>query len=331
MKKTIFIVSGVMLFIILLYLISGIFLIYKKTVNSPYVLLEDWISYSIIEDASNYIVKNNIDSVFVVGMKNLNNSINLQEINKTRKLEKKRNTYAMYWSGILGFEIPTEKLKETFTLHIKMRGTRDIKHFPHYKIFVNKQLISTGFVNETDSVYEFNIPNYITDSLTYILINFDNDIATSQGDRNLYISDIYINTMNIEALTTKNFFISDTLKTIMDFVSNANNIKNYLKDLGYDSSKVKLIEVNYDSFNKTLALAKGAKIYFSNSEVKNINIITAKNHSRRSFLNFKNCLEKKVKVGCIPRKDDTQNKFSLPVGIDERISLILTWIYWWFH
>lgn len=331
MRKIVFITSGIVFFFILLYIISGIFLIYEKPVKSPYVLLEGWISHTIVEDASNYIIENNIDSVFIVGMKNSNTSVSLQEIDKTRKLQKNRNTYAVYWDGILGFEIPTERLKESFTLNVKMRGTSDVNHFPHYEIFVNKQVIGTGFVNEKYSSYEFILSKNITEPLTYILINFDNDNITSTGDRNLYISDIYIDSMEIDSITTDNFFISKIAEPNISYFAKLNTIKYYLEDLGYDTSRVKLVEINYDPFNKSLALAKGAKKYFSKTEVKAINIITANKHSSRSYLNFKNCLEENIEVGCIPGNRNIQKKTSLYDRIDERVSLLLTWIYWWFN
>lgn len=331
MKRVALITGGIVLFIILFYVISGLFLSYNKPVESPYVLLEDWISYTIVDDALNYIAENSIDSVFVVGMKNSNTSVGLQEIDKSRKLEKTRNTYAVLWDGILGFEIPSEKLKESFTLNLKMRGTGDNEHFPHYGIFANNRLIGSGFVNEKDSSYEFILSKNSADSLTYILINFDNDRLTSTGDRNLYISDINIDSVNIDSVSSDNFFISNTVKPYFNYVSKLYSIKYYLGDLGYDTSRVKPVEVNYDPFNKTLALAKGAKKYFSKTDVKNINLITASKHSTRSYLNFKNCLEENIEVGCIPGNSEIQEKKSLYEGIDERVSLLLTWIYWWFH
>ncbi len=331
MKKTVFVTIGIILSIILLYIISGVFLTCKKPIKSSYVLLEDWISYSIVDDASNYIIENNIDSVFIVGMKNPDSSVSLKEIDKTRKLQKNKDTYGMYWSGILGFEIPSYMLKDSFSLNMTMHGNGDNKHFPHYEIYMNKQLFSTGFVNEHDSAYKFNLSKNITDSLTYILINFDNDISSSLGDRNLYVSNIYVDTIEIESIATDNFFLASTKAPNIDFSSKLNNIKYYLKDLDYDTSKVKLIEVDYDPFNKTLALAKGAKKYFNKTEVRNFNIITAKKHSRRSYLNFKNCLEENINVGCIPQEAPEKENYSLYDGLDERISVFLTWIYWWFY
>lgn len=332
MKKTVILLSAVLLISILFYLVSGLFLTYQKSVESQYVLLEDWIPFNALEEASNYIIENNIDSVFIVGVKNSNTSESKQEIDKTKKLKKNRNNiYALCGSGILGFEIPTENLKESFILTVKMHGTSYKNLFPHYRIFSNKQLISSGFVNEKEDVYQFIISKKTTDPLTCILINYDNDMTDSIDDRNLFISGIYIDTMDIDSIMLDNFYIAYTNKPNINYVSKMDNIKYYIRDRGYDTTKVKFIEVNYDSFNKSLALAKGAKKYFSNTEVENINIITTKAHSGRSYLNFKNCLDKNIEVGCIPININFLKNHSFYVRIDERLSLLLTWIYWWFH
>lgn len=331
MKRIALITSGIVVCIFLLYILSGKLLTVEKPVKSPYVLLEDWVSYTTVEDASAYIVENNIDSVFVIGMRESTTSRSLQEVDKTRKLQKDRNTYSMYWNGTLGFEIPSEKLQESSILHVKMRGTSDYKHYPHYTICLNKQVIGSGFVNEAYSAYEFILSGKTTDSLSYILINFDNDKSTSTGDRNLYVSDIYIDSMDIDSIARDHFFISEKEMVHINYASKLNTIKYYLKDLEYEPSRVKLIEVDYDNFNRSLALAKGAKKYFEKTEITNINVITVDMHARRSYLNFKNCLEGNIEVGCFPGNSDTQRSTSVYEGIDERISLLLTWIYWWIY
>jgi hypothetical protein len=331
MKKIAFITGGIVLFIILFYVISGLFLTCEKPVKSPYVLLEGWIPRTIVEDAVTYIDKNEIDSVFVVGMKNANTSVSLQEIDKTGKLQKSGNTYALIGDGVLGFEIPSEKLNESFALNIQMRGTGDLNYFPHYEVFVNKQMVGSGFVTERDSCYEFVSFASLTDPFTYVLINFDNDCETSTGDRNLYISDIYIDSLNFDSLISDNFFISNTDVPNFNFVSRLNTIQYYFEDLGYDTSRLQVVEVNYEPLNMTLALAKGAKKYLGGTEMNSINIITAYKHSRRSYLNYKNCFGDNIEVGCIPGNRYINKNSSIYDGMDERVSLFFTWIYWWFH
>ena len=328
MKKAAFIASVILVLTALLYVATGKLLSCEKPIKSRYVLLEGWISHTVLENASNYIVDNNIDSVFIVGMKNSISSIEIPVINKNRKLKKHgNNEYVIYWSGILGFEIPTEKLQESFTLNVKMHGKGYAKLFPHYRVFFNQQLISTGFVNEKDSVYKFNISTNATDSVSCIQFNYDNNIS----DRTLYISGIYIDTMDIDSLMLDNFFNSYAEMQAIHYVPKINDIKYYLGDRGFDTSKVKFIEVTEESFSKTLALAKGAEKYFSKNGIKNINIITANKHSSRSYLNFRKCLEKNTEVGCIPVATFVDNETSIPAGLDERISLLISWIYWWFH
>ncbi|MBN1186777.1 MAG: hypothetical protein JXB49_31150 [Bacteroidales bacterium] len=328
MKKTAFIASGILLICTLLYIISGSLLTFNKPIKSPYILLEDWISSSVLEEATNYIVENGIDSIFIVGMKNPNTSVSKKEFDKTRKLKKnKNNEYILYWGGILGFEIPIEELEESFTLQVKMRGKRYANLFPHYRIFFNQQLINSGFVSEKDSVYQFTVSKNSTDSSAFVIINFDNNFA----DKTLFISDVSIDRKDMGSIMLDNFFISYSEKPDFNYVPKTNEIKNYIGDRGFDTSKVKIIEVGYASFNRTLALAKGAKKHFNNSKVKSINIITVNNHSRRSYINFNNCLEKNMKVGCIPLSPVVKKEVSFLGGLDGRVSLLLTWMYWWFH
>lgn len=322
--------TTIVLLVILFYIISGIFLTCNKSVNSPYVLLEGWISHYNMEFAANYILANNYDSVFVVGMINQGNTVSIQQAKKTKKLKGYDNTYALFTNGILGFKIPTEKLKDNSTINIKMRGTSALEHFPHYQVFANEHLMGSGFVNEKDTTYKFNLSNNIADSITYVSINFDNHIMPSLGDRHLLISDINIDMVNIDSISVDNFYIDNKVKMYFEFISGLNRIKNYLADRGYDTSRLKLVGLEPKPYNKSIAIAKGAKDYFAQSKIKRINIITIRNHSSRSYLNFKNAV-KNVEFGCIIIHNHSEFENSLKFKIDERISLLLTWMYWWFH
>jgi hypothetical protein len=330
MKKIALLTGTIALFVILFYTISGIFLSYNKSVDSPYVLLEGWISLYHMEFAANYIIANNYDSVFVIGFKNQDNTVSIQQAKKTKKLKGYDNNYVFFANGILGFEVPTEKLKDNSTLNITMRGTSALKHFPHYQVFANEHLIGSGFVSEKDSSYKFNLLNNIADSLTYVSINFDNHLMPSLGNRHLFISDIKIDMVNIDSISIGNFFIDNSPNTNFEFISGLNRIKYYLADRGYDVSKVKLIWLEPKSFNKSIAIAKCAKDYFRQSKITSINIITIEHHSKRSYINFGNSVDN-VEFGCITIHNSALYENSLYYKIDARISLLLTKIYWWFH
>ena len=285
---------------------------------------------SVLEEAASFIVENNTDSVFVIGM-SYPFIPRLQRINKSQKLEKKWNRYAMYASSLLGFEFTTKELNEPLTVSLIMWGTSNGVKFPHYQFFLNTSLIGSGFVTGKDSVYTFSIQNNSVDTTLHLIINYDNDKMSPTGDRNLFISDIQINEQPIDPITVRDYFVLAKLGNYYNLISNEMNIKHYLGDVGYDTSRVKIVQVDYDSFNKTLALAKGAKRHFSHSGIESLNIITTTKHSTRSYLNFKNCLKDYMVVGCIPIHDDIFEDKSLYARLDERGSLLLTWIYWWFH
>jgi hypothetical protein len=330
MKKTTLIIIGVLLFIALLYLISGKFLTYNKSVHSPYVLLEGWISQYNMEFAANYIIDKNYDSVFIVGMKTPNNKTPIQEVRKIKKAKEADHSYFLTRNGILGFIVPTEKTGSNSILNITMRGSSALNLFPHYQVFANEQLVGSGFVNENDSIYTFDLSNKIASPITYISINYDNDIMTSVEDRNLIISDLYIDSKNIDSISLGDFYIHNGQRMHYEFISGLKKVKYYLADRGYDTSKVKLIGLEPKSFNKSIAIAKGAEEYFGQSNIESINIITIRNHSGRSVFNFKKAI-RNIEFGSIIINNHSEYENSLMYRIDERMSLLFTWMYWWFH
>ena len=330
MKKIAVLTSIILLFVVLLYIISGILLTCKKPVNSPYALLEGWLSHYQMEFAANIVIADNFDSIFIVGMKNQENTVNIQQADKTKKLKDADNTYVFYTNGILVYEIPAKILKDNSSINITMRGTCALNHFPHYQVLANNHLIGSGFVNEKDSTYTYNLLNNITDSTTYISINFDNHLPPSLGNRHLFISDIAIDRVDIDSISLDNFYIKNSPKMNFEFISGLNRIKYYLADCGYDITKIKLISTEPKSFNKSTTIANSAKDYFEHSDISGINIITPKHHSRRSCINFRNAV-KNIDFGCYTTANSSKYENSLYLKIDARVSLLFTWMYWWFH
>lgn len=211
-----------------------------------------------------------------------------------------------------------------------MRGSVNNKLFAHYNIYIDKDFIGSGFTSKNDSIYKYTIKNSGISNSKYVLINFDNDKFTDNEDRNLYVSDVQINSKAINLMAIDIFFLKSNSQSGKALISELYSIKNYLSDLGIDTLKIKVVKSNSSSHNNTLTLANTARKYFLTTNIKNVNVITPDFHSRRSYLNFKNCLKNVVEIGCIPMKTEKKKRKRLN-KIDDRVSLLFTFLYWGFH
>jgi uncharacterized SAM-binding protein YcdF (DUF218 family) len=315
---------------ILSYFILGLFLRFEKTIKSQNIIVEGWASRMVIENAPSFFLDEKIDSIFIFDFFKDKTSISLKDVDRSVKLKQRNTAYSLSWNGTLIFEIPTSKLQDTFTLSLTMRGSVSKNRLAHFNIFINKKLIDSNFTTKERSAYNYTIQKNSANDTTYVLINFDNDVVVNNEDRNLYVSNIFINSEDIHSLAIDHFFIPSNSESGMALISELNSLKNYLTDFGLDPLKIKVIKVNQKNNNNTFTLATAAKAYFITSKIKNANVITPDFHSRRSYLNFKNCLKDSLEIGCIPINTNL-TKNTLQNNIDERASLLFTMMYWAFY
>lgn len=331
-KVTILVLVAVMGFV-LFYFVTGAFLVYNKPIQSKHLLLEGWLPSNTIESASQYIINNKIDSIWIIGMKPKNeNTSNLGFSEKDGfQIKKQNGRMKIAWSGVYNYELSSEKIPASGVFKIGMFGTQIRDIYPYYKIFANKRLLKTGFVTNLDSIYSIPLP-ILTDTIVNLMICYENDAMIRKSDRNLYITSVFIDSLKVEDIAQKKFFVKKGKKRIPFLGSPMENMKNYLAEFRVDSNKIKIVESKYKALNRTLALANLAGNYLKNTEIEDLNIFTTTYHSRRTYLNFRNCINENIRIGCIA--SDSENKprwFKFTRNLDERISLLYSWVYWWFN
>jgi hypothetical protein len=247
-------------------------------------------------------------------------------------LEESTDKVDMAWSGMLIYEIPTNKIQYPDMLNISMYGTPVNNIYPHFKIFINDSLLKSGFVNDSDSVFSFSLKKYTPDKNFSLKIYFDNDAMIKDSDRNMFVTRVLIDSTNINKIASKKYYLLMNNDDSEFFDSGTEDIKRYLTDFGIEPDKIKIAETNNELLNNTLALSKKAGNFFKNSKIKDLNIYANSHHSGRTFLNFRNCIKKDIKIGCIAT--DSENDpdwFMFYENVDERISLFFSWVYWWFN
>lgn len=333
---------GLILAVILLsgiaYIITGNYLIYNNPNNSKNLLIEDWVPVTLLEELKSKNIIDKADSIYIIGMEFPEKQNLLTQIrnNNPQSIASKKNnnTNFLYKNTCLLYCVNSHQLEEPTTLYINMKGDFAFNYYPHYKIIIDDQIVSSGFVSGKDSLYSFKINHFFKDSLVLIQIQYDNDFWGGKGiDRNLHISTININSTNIDSISLYHQIISDeALRNLpQPFSSNAHNKKHYLEDLGIDPNKIKVIETKYTkNRNITLYLSKAAGLYFQNHPQKDFLIATTMMHSHRTYLNFKNSLSKETNLGCMAIKVEYGKKERIN-KTDEIFSLIFSYLYWLFN
>ena len=311
------------------YLVLGWLTTYNKPIESNNYIVEGWQPIGFLEEMVKHIDLSAIDTFYIIGM---DMSI-FQNHTEGKKIPIQSEKIALYGEGIAAFDLPINILDKDNQITLKLKGRASFKVYPHFILKVNQQKIASGFVTQYDSSYSYQFSKPVSDSILTISVEFTNDNTDSLGnDRNLYISDVKINNTPIGLLATNSYCINTPGSNLRIYTSISQNLKQYLADLGVDHNKIKLIPLAYTSQNKTKAIAEGAAKYFSSTTIENLNIITNDGHSRRSYINFRNCLtETHIELGCISvyvKGGDNSLKERIFQELNQRFSLAGTWVYW---
>jgi hypothetical protein len=317
----------------LAYVAAAYLVTFQKDLPSKHLLIEGWLNKEHLEQLKTYLDGYVYDSLFIVGMdykKSIENNDAAGDQDKKMKPHSYSGKTAMLANGCLEYIFANPTRTNHQQLEMGMYGTCALGFCPHYNIFVNGRFLGSGLVTEKDSTYIFEIPDGLYAPEMKLTVFFDNDMKFDRhSDRNLVISAVALNGQPIEPLHGTPFYTKNA-PSFFQMDNNGKNARQYLLDLGLDTLKTRIIETGWEAHNKTFYYSRAAGQYLNKSNIPDIKVITAQNHSRRTYLSFRGSISPEIAVGCIYFEAHNET-LTVPSLFVEAASCIWTWVYWLFH
>jgi len=205
------------------------------------------------------------------------------------------------------------------------------KYATHFSVFINDSLITDFTADEKKRKYgiTWNKPLAAIDS---VMICFDNDYVDSLGDRNLYIKNLIIDEIIIPYQFNSVFDagkIDSKNRVVNNYSSIAEVARNILIGLGVPPSMVIAVPGERTRVNRTLAsvVALSGWLKTSGKEIRGINIVSRGIHSRRTWVTYKNILNKSYRIGIISLPESS-DKIHGNKKFDDLAIEILSYLYY---
>lgn len=317
----------------------------SKNTNADIIIIEGWLKKSGLEFACDYILENKPKMVLVCGMPYPEESKKFElllEENKDRlsPAQPASNWIGLYVDGLLVYRFtPPLALSSEIEITFGASGSTYFGAPAHFNMLINDSIVNGGFV-EQNTLFNFIIS---TDTLKYLAFDFNNDnYCNPQNDRNLVLTNISLAGVPLKNYSNLEMYKVSSIEYPFypeGVASEAEETVKYLEQLGLNGEVIETIPSETTSRNRTLANAKAIKKWLDNSDIKikKVDVITANNHSRRSYVNYKNAL-KGTEVGIISPLQSDANCVTLRSGkqeakfyLEELASLLVTYLYWIFH
>ena len=210
--------------------------------------------------------------------------------------------------------------------HSKMGG----KYNAHFNLYVNDSLVADFSADEKPRKYAITW-NKSLGEIDSVSAQFTNDFVDDGGDRNLYIKEIIIDNNIIIPYQFNSIFDIGMLgghdRILNNYTSHPEIIRNKLIAAGIDSSRIITVTGRKTVVNRTLTGAIAFRDWLKTSgyKVEGVNILTMGIHARRTWLTYKNVLDKSCRVGIIALPDTSrlyQKKTGLLGTLAEALDLI---------
>lgn len=285
------------------------FLSYQKPVDSKNFLIEAWISSWEMEQAVKDFGQDPESRFYIIGYlypkfeprRAKSNRVNLQEETKNN------NGIWLYTNSSLGFSLPSD-LKfhtgDSIKIVVTTRGQKASSRFPYYNVVINGECIGGTFTQTDYTEYSF---NWIVqkEGLNTLYIKFNNDLKANNSDRNLNVKSVQVGSHLLMANSNKSIIVRDLNNLTSGFGSQAEEIQNYLIQLGVDQEHISIINFERAQRNQTLAAALKFNEYLATDSLHAINVISTDIHSRRTWITYQRIIGKETDVGILfyPSRD----------------------------
>lgn len=331
----------VIFFLLILFLISKYylpqFLSYKKPVDSKNFLIEAWISYHEIEQAIIDYGNDPSSHFYIVGHMYPEIEPQRVQINQAgTELDENENTGIwLYANSSLSFELPSNLNYEngdTVKINVTAKGQESENRFAYFNVVINGECIGGAFSQINYQEYVFDWINS-EEGIKTCYIKFNNDLMSNTSDRNLNIKSIKIDNKLLLANKGNTVYGRDLNNLTSGFQSQAEEVGNYLQNLGVDQKQISIINFEPVARNQTMAAAEKFKEYISSVSITDINVISSDIHSRRTWFTYQRIIGKQTQVGVLyysspnPEKIKALKKYpDLYYTMDEFLAYFVNWI-----
>jgi hypothetical protein len=297
------------------------FLEKSHRLDAEMLVIEAWLPDPAIEMAKSEIHNQSYDFIVTTGIKSSELDFCMVAM----------NGYLIFYPGLRSNEgYDSEHHKIEVVARSKMGG----KYCSHFNFYINDSIIADFNADEKPGKYkvEWNAPLSEIDSLMF---EFTNDYLDVKGDRNLYIKEIIFDDSLVIPYQFNSVFDIGNLggndRTINDYESHPEIVRNKLIKSGIDSSKVIAVTGSKTRINRTLtgALAFRDWLMESGQNVRDVNIISMGIHARRTWMTYKKVLGKSYNIGIIALPEsgnEISEKSKRYAAITETLDLVYYWV-----
>ncbi len=296
------------------------FLSKSEQVNANILIVEGWLPSQDLKTAFKECQKSEYEYIITTGLKSTS------------------DYYCVSMDGYLIF-YPKNKLT-SFTkpdkhlIQVRAYSELDGDNSAHFNLWVNNSLVAEYSADKHKRNYAVSWEGSLS-NIDSIMIQFDNDLMGTFGDRNLYVKEIILDHHTI--IPYLNYSVYDISepdgrhRIINNLSSNAELTRNRLFLMGIDSSRIIAIPGEKVRINRTLTSALAVRDWLkkSNINVNGINILSSGTHSRRTWMTFSKVLDNSYKIGIISLPDYKNNSSQerrLIKTIRETVAIIYYWL-----
>jgi hypothetical protein len=294
------------------------FLSDTERVNGNILIIEGWLPYDDLRFAINEFKKSGAQYIFTTGLKSTPEYYNVNT-----------DGYLIFYTGkkLSSFTNPG-----LHTIAVNAASELDGQNSAHFKVWINDSIISDFYAGKRKKKYITEWKGQLS-HIDSVMIQFDNDIVTDAGDRNLFVKElIFDRKIKIPFLNNSVYDISaldNKNRIVNDMNSNAEMTAKRLVSMGVDKSIVIAIPGERARINRTLTSALAVRDWLkkNNFPVTGINIVSAGTHSRRTRMAFDRVLPFKVGIISLPdRKAKNPDDIRILKTLRETIAFIYYWI-----
>ncbi len=293
----------------------------SQKVEANMLIIESWLPDPAIEMAKIEIHNHSYDFIVTTGIKSSELDFCMVAM----------NGYLIFYPG---FSSKKGYDNGHHQIGVVARSKMGGKYCSHFNFYINDSLIADFNADEKPGKYkvEWNAPLAEIDSLMF---QFTNDYLDDKGDRNLYIKEIIIDDSLVIPYQFNSVFDIGMLggndRTINDYESHPEIVRNKLIASGIDSSKVIAVTGSKTRINRTLtgALAFRDWLLESGQKVSDVNIISMGIHARRTWMTYKKVLGKSYNIGIIALPEsghEISERSKHFAAITETLDLIYYWV-----